>query len=141
MNKTFLKIFSKANVLVYRLTNGRVWGGLKSSPVCLVTMKGRKTGKTRTIPLMYVPYGDQVVLVASLAGAPEHPVWYHNLMAYPHVTIQAGSAKQDMDVRQASPEEKAEIWPHAVAAYGDFADYQERTDRDIPVLICTPAGG
>ena len=141
MNKTFLKVFSKANVLVYRLTNGRVWGGLKSSPVCLVTMKGRKTGKTRTIPLMYVPYGDQVVLVASLAGAPEHPVWYHNLMAHPHVTIQAGSAKQDMDVRQSSPEEKAEIWPHAVAAYGDFADYQERTDRDIPVLICTPAGG
>jgi deazaflavin-dependent oxidoreductase (nitroreductase family) len=140
MNKALMKIASKVNVFVYGLTGGRLMGSMGGSPICLVTMTGRRSGKKRTLPLIYVANGEDVVLVASQGGAPEHPVWYHNLVANPKVEIQSGSAKRAMHVRQASDEEKADIWPLAVSVYGDFAAYKDKTERNIPVLICSPAG-
>ncbi len=140
MHKTLMKIISKINVFVYRLANGKLMGSLKGSPICLVTMRGRKTGRRITIPLIYVAHGENVVLIASQGGAPKHPVWYHNLVADPEVEIQAGSVRRAMKVRQASDTEKAEVWPHAVAFYIEFDDYQAKTDRNIPLLICTPIG-
>lgn len=136
--KAILKLISKLNVLVYRLSGGRVMGKLKGSPICLVTMTGRKSGRRITMPLMYTPHQDRVLIVASLGGAPQHPVWYHNIMANPDVVIQDGSRIRTMRARQASAAEKAELWPLCVASYPDFAAYQARTDRDIPLVICQP---
>ncbi len=140
MEKRLMKIASRLNVWIYKMSNGKVMGSMKGSPVCLVTMTGRKSGRTITIPLIYIAHGEDVVLIASQGGAPDHPVWYHNLMANPHVEIQSGSVARPMVVRQADDAEKAEIWPHAVGVYGEFADYQAKTDRNIPLLICSPTG-
>jgi deazaflavin-dependent oxidoreductase (nitroreductase family) len=136
--KWIMKAISRTNVFVYRLTGGRVMGTLKGSPICLVTMIGRKSGREISMPLMYTPHGENVLIVASLGGAPQHPVWYHNLVANPDIMIQDGSRVRKMRARQASPEEKDALWPVCVASYSEFADYQARTDRDIPVMICEP---
>ena len=138
--KWILKAMSRTNVLVYRLTGGRIGGTLMGSPICLVTMTGRKSGRTITMPLMYTPHGDDVLIVASLGGAPKHPVWYYNLIANPEVTIEQGAVTRKMRARQASVEEKAARWSALVASYPSFADYQRKTERDIPVMICSPAG-
>jgi len=136
--KALLKTIVGAHVLLYRTSSGRLGTTLKGSPVCLVTMRGRKSGRAITLPLMYTPHGENVLIVASLGGAPRHPVWYHNLVAHPHVTIQYGPTVRKMSVRQAPPEEKAEMWPVLVRSYPDFADYQLKTTRDIPVMVCEP---
>lgn len=137
-SKRVLKAIVTVHVWLYRTSGGRLGTRLKGSPVCLVTMRGRKSGREITLPLMYTPRGDKVLLVASLGGAPQHPVWYHNLVAHPEVTIQHGPTVRKMTVRQASAAEKAELWPLLVASYGEFADYQAKTERDIPVMICEP---
>lgn len=136
--KAVLKLFVKANVAIYRLTGGRVWGTMQGSPICLVTMTGRKSGRSITMPLMYTPHGDDVLIVASLAGSDKHPVWYHNIVANPEVSIQVGSRTRKMRARQAEPEEKARLWPALVASYPPFEDYRKRTERDIPVMVCEP---
>jgi F420H(2)-dependent quinone reductase len=138
--KFVVKLFSRFNVWVYRLSGGRLMNTMLGKPICLVTMTGRKSGQAITQPLMYVPHGREVLLVASLGGAPKHPVWYHNLVATPRVTIQVGSERRAMTVRQASPEEKQALWPVCVAAYPEYATYQTLTERDIPVMVCSPAG-
>ncbi len=136
--RSIMKIISRVNVFFYRLTNGKFMGRLKGSPICLVTMTGRKSGREITMPLMYTPHGDNVLIVASMGGSPKHPVWYHNLVANPDVTIQDGPRVRKMRVRQASADEKAKLWPTLVASYSEFEDYQKRTERDIPVMICEP---
>ena len=136
--KQLLKAVVRSHVWLYRASGDRFGTTLKGSPVCLVTMRGRKSGRAITLPLMYTPHGDNVLLVASLGGAPRHPVWYHNLVAHPHVTIQHGPTVRKMSVRQAPPDEKAALWPALVASYPDFADYQRKTTRDIPVMVCEP---
>jgi F420H(2)-dependent quinone reductase len=134
-----MKIVVAINVFFYKLTNGKFMGRLKGSPICLVTMTGRKSGRIITTPLMYTEDGDNVLIVASLGGAPKHPVWYHNIMANPDVTIQDRARVRRMKARQASAEEKVKLWPLCVASYADFAEYQKKTDRDIPLIICSPA--
>ena len=138
LGKQVLKTIVRFHVWLYRVSGGRLGTTLKGSEVCLVTMRGRKSGREITLPLMFTAHGDNVLLVASLGGSAKHPVWYHNLVAHPHVTIQHGSTVRKMHVRQASPEEKAELWPALVASYADFADYQRKTTRDIPVMVCEP---
>jgi deazaflavin-dependent oxidoreductase (nitroreductase family) len=101
-------------------------------------MTGRKSGRTLTLPLMYNPDGANVILVASLGGSPRHPTWYHNLMADPLVTIQLGATRRKMHATQATPEQKAALWPAIVANFPNYEIYQNRTSRDIPVIICTP---
>jgi F420H(2)-dependent quinone reductase len=137
--KTLIKLISKLNVLLYRLSGGKIMGKMSGTPICLVTMTGRKSGRKITLPLMYNPNGDTVILVASLGGAPKSPVWYHNLVANPLVEIQIGSKRRKMSVKQASPEEKKALWPAIVANFPNYELYQERTERDIPVMICSPA--
>jgi deazaflavin-dependent oxidoreductase (nitroreductase family) len=87
---------------------------------------------------MRVEHGGEYAVVASLGGAPKHPVWYYNIKAYPEVELQDGPVKQDMVAREVTGEEKAEWWQHAVAAYPDYADYQTKTDREIPVFVLSP---
>ena len=107
-------------------------------PVVLVTMRGARTGALRKVPLMRVEHEGCYALVASQGGAPTHPVWYHNLTAHPEVDIQDGPAKRSFRVREVTGEEKAAWWDRAVAAFPDYADYQERTDREIPLLVAEP---
>lgn len=133
-----LKTFTRAHVFLYRLTGGRLGSSLAGDPICLVSMTGAKSGRRRTIPLMFVPHGDAVLLVASQAGAPRHPAWYHNLVAHPEIEVEQGGRKRTLRARIASPDEKAELWPVCVAHYAPYEDYQKRTTRDIPVFVCEP---
>jgi deazaflavin-dependent oxidoreductase (nitroreductase family) len=107
-------------------------------PVVIVTTRGNKSGKIRKMALMRVEHGGEYALVASLGGAPKNPVWYYNIKANPeHITIQDGPQPHDFRVREISGEEKAEWWERAVAAYPPYADYQKKTDRQIPVFVAT----
>jgi deazaflavin-dependent oxidoreductase (nitroreductase family) len=108
-------------------------------PVIIVTSVGAKSGKLRKTPLMRVEHDGSYALVASKGGAPEHPVWFHNLMARPEIELQDGPTPQAMTVRVLDGEERAAWWERAVAAYPPYADYQANTDRVIPVLLAEPA--
>jgi len=108
-------------------------------PVIIVTMRGVKSGKVRKIALMRVEHEGEYALVASYGGAPEHPVWYHNLTADPAaVQVQDGPEPFDVTVHEAAGDERAAWWERAVAVFPNYADYQAKTDRQIPVLIASP---
>ncbi|MFK0150977.1 nitroreductase family deazaflavin-dependent oxidoreductase [Streptomyces sp. NPDC090499] len=104
-------------------------------PVILLTTLGVKSGKIRKTPLMRVEHGGKYAIVASQGGAPKHPVWYFNVKSHPLVELQDGAVKQDMTAREVTGAEKAEWWDRAVAAYPPYADYQEKTSREIPVFV------
>jgi F420H(2)-dependent quinone reductase len=107
-------------------------------PVVIVTARGNKSGKIRKFPLMRVEHNGQYALVASKGGAPAHPVWYYNLVADPNsVMIQDGPAPFTVLVRELSGDERTKWWERAVAAYPPYAEYQEKTDRTIPVFLAT----
>jgi len=132
----FLKAFTRLNVWVYRASRGRLMNTIGGDPICLVTMTGARTGLRRTLPLMYVPHGDGILLVASQGGMPRHPLWYHNLVAHPDIEVQEGGKRRALRARLASPEEKTQLWPLCVDRYAPYGDYQRRTSREIPVFIC-----
>jgi deazaflavin-dependent oxidoreductase (nitroreductase family) len=111
---------------------------LKGRPVILLTTIGAKSGKIRKTPLMRVEHDGQYAVVASLGGAPKHPVWYFNIKANPRVELQDGAVTKDYDAREVLGEEKAVWWERAVAAWPDYAEYQKKTDRQIPVFVLTP---
>lgn len=108
-------------------------------PVVLVTMKGAKTGKLRYVPLMRVEHDGRYALVASRGGAPEHPVWYHNLRANPTVTLQDGTDSGEFTAREIDGPEREEWWDRSVAAFPNYAEYQTKTSRRIPVFVLDPA--
>ncbi|SDS65931.1 deazaflavin-dependent oxidoreductase, nitroreductase family [Actinopolymorpha singaporensis] len=112
---------------------------IKGRPVILLTTRGARTGKLRKVPLMRVVHEGVYAIVASLGGAPKHPVWYYNVKADPHVELQDGAISKDYVAREVTGEEKAIWWDRAVAAYPDYADYQKKTDRQIPVFVLEPA--
>jgi deazaflavin-dependent oxidoreductase (nitroreductase family) len=138
--RRFIKPFSRLNVFVYRLTGGRLMGKFQGLPICLVKMTGARSGKERTVPLMYVPYQDGVIIVASQGGAPKSPVWYQNLVKHPDIEVQYKSNKMKLRARQVGDEEKARVWPTCVEHYPPFEDYQARTNRNIPVFVCEQRG-
>jgi len=110
-------------------------------PIIIVTSRGNKTGKIRKTPLMRVEHDGEYLLVASQGGAPKHPVWYHNLKADPKaVEVQDGPEPFAVDIRELDGEERATWWERAVAAYPPYAEYQERTQRVIPVFLATRRG-
>jgi F420H(2)-dependent quinone reductase len=110
-------------------------------PVVIVTTRGNRSGKIRKTPLMRVEHDGEYALVASKGGAPQHPVWYYNLVSDPtSVTIQDGPEPFEVIVREVNGKEKAAWWERAVAAYPPYAEYQEKTDREIPVFVATPVG-
>ncbi len=134
----YLKVFSSLNEKIYRWTGGRLLGKLAGRDIMLVTMTGAKSGKTRVIPLMHVPYKEGVIIVASQGGAPNNPVWFNNLVVNPEVEVQYKSNKMKLCARRADAEEKAEVWPVCCEHYPDYDVYQKRTGRDIPVFIAEP---
>ncbi|NAZ82657.1 nitroreductase family deazaflavin-dependent oxidoreductase [Kineococcus sp. R8] len=111
---------------------------LRGMPVIVLTTLGAKSGKLRKTPLMRVEHDGAYAAVASLGGAPQHPVWYFNVRAEPLVEVQDGRAKGDYRAREVTGEEKAAWWERAVAAYPDYADYQAKTEREIPVFVLEP---
>ncbi|MBP0458913.1 nitroreductase family deazaflavin-dependent oxidoreductase [Streptomyces montanisoli] len=111
---------------------------LKGRPVVVLTMRGNKSGSIRKTPLMRVEHDGRYALVASLGGAPRHPVWYYNLKADPHVQVQDGAARGDYVTHEASGAERDEWWERSVEAFPDYADYQRETDRVIPVFVAEP---
>ncbi|MEV6654732.1 nitroreductase family deazaflavin-dependent oxidoreductase [Streptomyces sp. NPDC051219] len=108
-------------------------------PVVILTTLGAKSGKIRKSPLMRVEHDGSYAVVASLGGAPKHPVWYHNVVADPRVELQDGPVRQDMLAREVTGDEKAVWWARAVEAFPDYAEYQKKTDREIPVFVLEPA--
>ncbi|MGW1718088.1 nitroreductase family deazaflavin-dependent oxidoreductase [Streptomyces sp. NPDC002156] len=110
-------------------------------PVILLTTRGARSGKIRRTPLMRVEHDGVYAVVASLGGAPKHPVWYYNVVADPHVDLQDGPVRQDFVAREVTGEEKATWWERAVAAYPPYADYQKKTDREIPLFVLDPFEG
>jgi deazaflavin-dependent oxidoreductase (nitroreductase family) len=130
----------RTQVETYERTGGREANTLLDTglPIVIVTTRGNKSGKLRKTPLMRVEHDGQYALVASMGGAPKHPVWYHNLKADPDaVTIQDGPEPFDATVREVTGEERDVWWRRAVEAYPPYAEYQEKTDRTIPVFVAT----
>ncbi len=125
-------------VALYESTNGTEGGTLEGKPVIILTTRGRKSGAVRKSPLMRVEHDGRYVVVASMGGAPKHPVWYLNLVADPRVTLQDGASVMELRAHTATPEERAVWWPRATAAWPAYDDYQKKTDRQIPVVILEP---
>ena len=124
---------------LYERSGGTEGTTLNGLPVIIVTHRGRKTGAVRKTPLMRVVDGDNYVLVASRGGAPTHPVWYHNLKADPDVEVRDATETYSMRVREVEPgAERERLWETAVAAFSPYQDYQEKTDRLIPVFLAEP---
>ncbi|MGI8435051.1 MAG: nitroreductase family deazaflavin-dependent oxidoreductase [Nocardioidaceae bacterium] len=113
-------------------TEGTTAGG---KPVVILTSRGVRSGKLRKTPLMRVEHAGSYAVVASLGGAPQHPVWYHNVRADPHVELQDGPTTYDMAARELTGDEKAQWWQRAVEAWPDYEDYQRKNDREIPVFV------
>ena len=122
----------------YEATDGHEAGLLRGRPVIVLTSVGAKTGKLRKTALMRVEHEGVYAVVASMGGAPRNPVWYHNLKANPRVELQDGPVKRDYLARELAGDEKATWWARAVEAWPDYATYQARTERQIPVFVLEP---
>jgi len=127
-------------VELYERSGGREGTTLRDTgmPVVIITNRGASSGKLRKTPVMRVEHGGRYLAVGSKGGAPEDPYWVRNLRTHPRVELQDGPEKQDMDVRELDGAERAEWWDRAVAAYPPYADYQQKTDRLIPVFVLEP---
>jgi deazaflavin-dependent oxidoreductase (nitroreductase family) len=135
-----LNVLTRAHVSAYRRTGGRIGRRLAGAPVLLLDHVGRRSGERRTTPLLYLEDGEDLVIVASRGGSNAPPAWWLNLEAQPRSVVQVGPRRREVVARTASSEEKARLWPRLVAMYPDYQTYQDRTERDIPVIILEPAG-
>jgi len=134
-----LRRLTGVHTTVYRLTSGLVGHRLPGAPpMLLLDHVGAKTQTPRTTPLVYIKDGADIVIVASKGGHPKHPAWYHNLQANPDTTIQVGSTRRPVHARVASPDERRRLWPKALAVYPGYRGYQDRTDREIPLVVLEP---
>jgi len=133
-----LNLLTGVNVILYRLTSGRLGGKLAGAPVLLLDHVGRKSGKRRTTPLLYMTKGEDLVIVGSRGGSDATPAWWLNLRASPATTVQVGRERRSVVARQATADERARLWPGLIAMYSDYDVYQRRTEREIPVIVLSP---
>jgi len=133
------RLATGTHAAIYRVSGGKVFGKMGGQQLCLLTTTGRRSGKPRTTPLNCFPHDDGLVVVASNGGSDRYPAWYHNLTAHPQVTVQLGADVRTMTARTATPEERAEIWPRVVARAKNFAGYEKKTSRVIPLVVLTPS--
>jgi len=139
MRRLFLLLVSRFHVWLYRSTRGRVGARIGNNlPVLLLTTTGRKSGKRRTTPLLYVEDGGRYVIVASVGGSAKHPAWYLNLRADPSATIEVGGRTIAVRAETAEPEERTRLWHALIRMYPTYDTYQARTTRVIPVVALTP---
>ena len=130
--------WARENAETYMESGGTEGTELKGKPVILLTTIGAKSGKVRKTPLMRVEHNGEYAVVASLGGAPKNPVWYYNVKKNPRVELQDGTSAGDYEAREVFDDEKAAWWERAVEAWPDYAEYQKKTDRQIPVFVLTP---
>jgi deazaflavin-dependent oxidoreductase (nitroreductase family) len=130
-----LKAAGGLNRSLFRLTNGKVGGSFRGARILLLTTTGRRSGRPRTTPLLYLEDGDDYVLTASYGGADVHPAWYQNLTATPDVAVEIGAGRERRRARTASGEERARLWPQVTAMYPAYDGYQAKTAREIPLVI------
>ena len=134
-----LRLMMGGHALVYRASGGLMGHRFPGfPPILLLDHVGAKSGTRRTTPLAYVDDGRDVVLVASKGGHPRNPAWYHNLRAHPDTTVRIGRKRRTVHARVAGRDERARLWPKVVAVYGGYRGYQERTQREIPLVILEP---
>ncbi len=140
VNRTMLKLFGRVHARAYRLLGGRVVQRFLGAQNVLLTTTGRKSGKPRTTPLLALPDGDDLIVVASYGGNDLHPQWYLNLRAHPEVEVQVGRERRRMRAQRVSDEEKARLWPRIVKMYAGYEQYQRETKRNIPVVRLREVG-
>lgn len=133
------KVVNVVHPALLRLSGGRLGGRVGEAPVVVLTTTGRKTGKPRVAPLLAVEHDGHTYVVASKGGDDRHPVWYLNLVATPEVSVQRDGRTEAMVARVLDSDERAEVWPVITRAYKGYAGYQEKTDREIPVVELVPA--
>ncbi|HEV2812214.1 MAG TPA: nitroreductase family deazaflavin-dependent oxidoreductase [Solirubrobacteraceae bacterium] len=135
------EVLTRVNIGLFRATGGRVGGKMGRAPILLLHHTGAKSGKTRVSPLIYVPDGDQVVVVASKGGVDKHPAWFHNLRANPETEVELPrEGRRRVRARVAEGPERERLWEKAVAIYKPYAEYQTYTERQIPVVVLERAG-
>jgi deazaflavin-dependent oxidoreductase (nitroreductase family) len=130
--------YVRDQVETYERTHGAEGNTMRGKPVVILTTQGAKSGKLRKTPLMRIEHGGRYAVVASLGGAPQHPLWYHNVVANPQVELQDGPHRQEYRAREATGEERDLWWERAVEAWPDYAEYQKKTDRQIPLFVLDP---
>jgi deazaflavin-dependent oxidoreductase (nitroreductase family) len=132
--------FNSAIIEEFRANEGRVGGPFDGAPVLLLTSTGAKSGARRTTPVMYLPDGERMVIIASKGGAPTNPAWYHNLRANPAATVEVGPDTVDVNAVVTSGEERQRLFDRQAERFPQFADYAQKTSREIPVVALEPAG-
>nr|BFE61986.1 F420H(2)-dependent quinone reductase [Dactylosporangium thailandense] len=130
--------WSRDQAELFERTNGAEGNTMQGRPVIILTTLGAKSGKIRKTPLMRVEHDGEYAVVASLGGAPKHPVWYHNVVANPHVELQDGPVKRDYTAREVTGAEKEQWWKRATETWPAYDEYQQKTDRQIPLFVLTP---
>ena len=130
-----LNEYNKQVIAEFRANEGKVGGQMENMPVILLTMTGAKSGRTITKPLVYTTDGERIVVIASFAGAPHHPGWYHNLVANPEVTLEIGTERFQARAEVTSGEERQRLFDAQAAQMPIFHDYQKKTSRQIPVVV------
>ncbi len=138
MRDSAVRRWSSVHARLYTLTGGRVGSRLVDNDMLLLTTTGRDTGRDHTVPLLYLKEGERLVVIASYGGRASHPDWFRNLQAHPLVRVRIGERSNEMKARVATDEERSLWWPRAVEAYSDYAVYQTRTDRVIPIVFLEP---
>jgi F420H(2)-dependent quinone reductase len=138
IGKALTQVGTRLHARLYRWFGGAGVAHVGKAPVLLLTVRGRRSGKPRTVALLYVRDGDTFAVVASYGGSPQHPAWYLNLVATPAVEINVRGTHTSATARTASDEERARYWPELVEIYSKFDVYQEKTNRTIPVVVLEP---
>jgi F420H(2)-dependent quinone reductase len=134
-----LNRLSDLNLWLYRRSGGRIGGRMGRAPVLLLHHVGRKSGKKRVSPVLFLADGARLVIVGSKGGADKHPAWFLNLMEHPATTVEIGRRRVSVQARMATEAERAEYWPRLLEIYPSYGIYQERTDRLLPVVVLDPA--
>jgi len=132
------KHLSTLHRVLYRTTRGIVGRRLVDNDICLLTTTGRRTGRQHTVPLLYLRDKDRIVVIASWGGRDQHPEWYLNLLARPTASVQVLGGRWPVRARTADAEQRATWWPQVLEAYDGYAEYESRTEREIPVVFLDP---
>jgi F420H(2)-dependent quinone reductase len=129
---------TKVHVAALRLSGGRIGASVRGAPVLILHHRGRRSGEERVCPLLYLPDGERMVIVASKGGSHRHPAWFLNLREMKETEVEVGGKTRRVSVRIAAQDERDELWPRVVEIWPDYAQYQKRTDRQIPLIVLEP---
>ena len=129
------RAFIAVHSALYALSDGRIGGRMGTLRILLLTTTGRRTGRPRTVPLVFFEDGERLVVIASKGGAPRDPQWWENLQKHPEAEVRVGAERRRMRARLASPEERARLWPRIKQENPAYAEYERRTAREIPVVL------